>query len=70
MKKLTIPQQEIFDRITNGDRVVEINTHHMNGGRWEWESDKAVIRIRPFWRVMAAMYGYINYDKAKQHFAK
>jgi hypothetical protein len=42
----------------------------MNGGRWEWESDKAVIRIRPFWRVMAAMYGYINYDKAKQHFAK
>ena len=63
LAKLTPAQRLIYQRLRKGDRVLELNLHYANGGRWEWESDRAVIRCRPFWRLLDALYGNNYIDK-------
>lgn len=71
MKKLTVPQQYIMDRLNNGDKIEIINAHHMNGGRWQWTSDKQVVYTKTFWNLMHTLYGFGTCNQpAQQYFAK
>ena len=44
-------KQDIRDRLDQGDKVVQINTHRKSGGEEIWESDGYPVYYKCYWAV-------------------
>lgn len=61
--KFTKPQQLMFDRFQNGERIIHLNPKGNDGGRYEWvrkngEASGELCHYKTFWNMIFAIYGY------------
>lgn len=72
--KLTKPQQELKDRFDKGERILSVNTHHLNGGHYVWVKADGYVtdelcRYKTFWNLIAALHGWQKPYPKENYFA-